>query len=144
MKLNHFLIGAAGVALVGLAGCGEKDVTKVVPKDEVSVLKEAFPATPGAAPAEAPQSYTAYAFGASAEPSAYVEAAATAVKLGDNTTAIFILNNLNSKSNLTGKQYMAIHEGMQVLQADLIRRADRGDAKAKADIEVLKSKLKLH
>lgn len=141
MKLDHFLIG---VALISLAGCGEKDVTKIAPKDEVSVLKEAFPVTPGAAPAEAPQSYTSYAFGSSAEPSAYVEAAATAVKLGDNTTAMFILNNLNSKSNLTGKQYMAIHEGMQVLQADLIRRADRGDAKAKADIEILKSKLKLH
>lgn len=146
MNLHRFLAGAVGLALTGLVGCGEKDVAKIAPKDEVSVLKDAFPATPGAAASDAssPQSYTSYAFGSAAEPSAYVEAAATAVKLNDHSTAIFILNNLNTKSNLTGKQYMAIHEGMQVLQADLIRRAERGDPKAKADMELVKSKLKLH
>ncbi|MBC8002240.1 MAG: hypothetical protein H7X97_06600 [Opitutaceae bacterium] len=139
---RHYLLSV--LALVSLVGCGEKDVTKLTPKDEVSVLQEAFPATPGAAAAEAPQAYTAYAFGGTAEPSAYVEAAATAIKVNDHASAIFILQNLNSKTNLSGKQYMAIHEGMQVLQADLIRRAERGDAKAKQDIEVLKSKLRLH
>jgi len=94
-------------------------------------LKDAFPGTPGAASTEAstPQAYTTYAFGSVAEPSAYAEAAATAIKLNDQASAIFILNNLNSRSNLTAKQYMAIHEGMQVLQADLIRRAERGDRK---------------
>ena len=144
MNLHHLLTGTVGVALLGLVGCGEKDVTKVVPKDEVSVLKEAFPGTPGEAKSQTPEPYSTYAFGGTAEPSDYVEAAATAIKLNDHPTAIFILNNLNSKTNLTGKQYMAIHEGMQVLQADLIRRAERGDPKAKADMELVKSKLRLH
>src|SRR5437762_952442 len=121
------------LALLASTGCGAKVEE---PKDQVKAMRKTFPKG-GADTAEAdkkaaaPDGYTSFAFATEGEPSSFIEAANTAVKANDHATAIFILANVNRRTNLNSSQLMAIHESMQVLAADLIRRADRGDVKAK-------------
>ena len=123
-------------AILVLAGCSKKaDV-----KDQVSQLEKAFPAAAPAAagPIETP---AATAQAPASEANAYVKAALSAVQANDYAGSVIVLQKVERMPGVTYQQLVAIQRTKQAMNADLINRADRGDAKAKADLAKIEKTL---
>ena len=120
---------ASLAALLMVAGCSKKaDV-----KGQASELEKAFPA---AAPAGgAPVETLATTEQASAsDANAYVKAALSSVQANDYAGGVIALQKVQQMPGVTYQQLVAIERTKKAITTDLINRADRGDAKAKADL----------
>lgn len=120
--------------LIGLAGCSKKPDVKT----SVSELEKAFPTgAPAPAPAENP---AAAAQAAGADTSAYVGAAVAAARADDYASSVIALEEaqkMKTVKPVSAGQLMTIEQAKQAMIADLVIRADRGDAKAKAALAAI-------
>lgn len=97
---------------VALSSCSKKADVEA----QVSELEKAFPA---------------------AETNAYVNLALTAVRTNDYAGGVVVLQALKRMPGATAEQLMAAQKAIEAITADLVARAARGDAKAKADLEAI-------
>ena len=120
-----------GVALT-LSGCGKKaSVNK-----QVMELERAFPAATNAASAQAYESPPAPA-GVAADPTAYVHFALAAVRTNGYAAGVIALQAAQHLPGLNHQQLIAMENAKQAMTAELLARASRGDARAKADLAAL-------
>jgi len=119
-----------------LAGCSKK----VDVKDQVSQLEKAFPAAApaAAAPIETPAATVQVP---ASDANAYVKAALSAVQANDYAGGVIALQKVERMPGVTYQQLVAIERTKQAINIDLINRADRGDAKAKADLAKIEKTL---
>jgi len=132
----QFASCASLAAILMLAGCSKKaDV-----KDKVSQLEKAFPAAApaAAAPIETP---AATAQAPASEANAYVKAALSAVQANDYAGGVIALQKVQRMPGVTYQQLVAVERTKQAMTSDLVNRADRGDAKAKADLAAIEKSL---
>src|SRR5438034_3818816 len=123
-------------AILMLPGCSKKaDVN-----DQVSQLEKAFPAAApaAAAPVETP---AATAQAPASEANAYVKAALSAVQANDYAGGVIALQKVQRMPGVTYQQLVAVERTKQAMTTDLVNRADRGDAKAKADLAAIEKSL---
>lgn len=116
--------------LVGLSACSKgPDV-----RTQVVELEKAFPAAATPAPAqaagEAPHP-------PSADANALVNAALSAVRTNDYASGVIALQAVQRMPGVTAVQLMTIERTMQAMTADLVSRAARGDAQAKAELAAI-------
>jgi hypothetical protein len=109
-------------------GCSKREDVKT----QTSELEKAFPAATTAEPV--PVEAQTMASQAPANADAYVKAALTAVRADDYAGGVIALQTAQSARGVSAKQLMAIEQTKRAMTADLMRRADAGDAKAKADL----------
>jgi len=114
------------LALSLLSGCGKKAEVK----SQITELEKAFPAATSAAPA--PESVAGPA--PLAEANVYVKTALSAVQANDYAGSVIALQTAQSARGITEQQFKALQQAKQAITTDLINRADRGDAKAQADL----------
>jgi hypothetical protein len=124
--------------LIVLIGCSKKTDVKA----SVGQLEQAFPAaTP--APSESPRSTPlppADVTDAGVDANAYVKAALTAARANDLASGVLVLEELQRRKGVRGvtpNQLMTVEQAKQAMIADLAARAERGDAKAKADLAAI-------
>ena len=133
----QFSICAALAAILMLAGCSKKaDV-----KDQVSQLEKAFPAAAPAAAAAPVETPAATAQAPASEANAYVKAALSAVQANDYAGGVIALQKVQRMPGVTYQQLVAVERTKQAMTTDLVNRADRGDAKAKADLAAIEKSL---
>ena len=132
----QFASCAALAAILILAGCSKK----VDVKDQASQLEKAFPAAApaAAAPIETP---AATAQAPASEANAYVKAALSAVQANDYAGGVIALQKVERMPGVTYQQLVAVERTKQAMTTDLVNRADRGDAKAKADLAAIEKSL---
>ena len=133
LKFSLFSFGYSMCILAAvqlLSGCAKKaDVSA-----QVNDLEKAFPGSAAAAPA--PVEATAPVERASpVDANAYVSAALTAVRSNDYAGSVITLQKLERVPGVTYQQFVAIQRTKLAMTTDLINRADRGDAKAKAELD---------
>ena len=118
------------LGLLAFSGCGKKpDI-----QSQVSELEKAFPAAAPAAPAPAETAQPAQA-PPPADANAYVKAALSAVRENDYAGSVIALQSAQRMRGVTYEQLVAIERTRLAMTTDLINRADRGDAKAKAELD---------
>ena len=66
-----------------------------------------------------------------------IQIAIAAAKANDPATGVIALQSAKRTLGLTAEQLMSVEQASQALTADLTRRADAGDAKAKAALELI-------
>ena len=121
--------------LLALSGCSKKPDVKA----SVSELEKAFPSA-AATTAETPQTAPVPPLTANTSASAYVNAALSAARANDYVSGVMVLEEMQRKRGLQGvtpNQLMAVEQTKQAMIADLVARAERGDAKAKADLAAI-------
>jgi hypothetical protein len=121
------------IALLAVSGCSKK--TDV--KSQVSELEKAFPAAVPSAAVIQPEQQVTPPQSPPGDPNAYVKAALSAVRADDYAGGVIALQTAETMHGVTAPQLMAIARTKQAMTADLISRADRGDAKAKADLAAI-------
>jgi len=127
--LGHLRIFGS-IALLGEIGCSKPTV-----KEQVSELERAFPgarvenAVPGeqAVIAQTPLE----------DANSYVSRALVAVRTNDYRQGVIALQNVAKVRGISPQQLMAVESAKQALTAELVARADRGDAQAKADLAAI-------
>jgi len=124
-QLAAFVLGA----ILALSGCSKKPDVKAT----TSELEKAFPAAASAAPAEAPAAAAAPV----AEANSYVKAALSSVQANDYAGSVIALQTAQRVRGVTADQLIAIERAKQAMTANLLARADRGDAKAIADLKAI-------
>ncbi len=136
MSKFQFSSCASLAVILLLAGCSKKADLK----GQVSQLEKAFPAAApaAAAPVETPAT-TAQA--PASDANAYVKAALSAVQANDYAGGVIALQKVERMPGVTYQQLVAIERTKQAMTTDLINRADRGDAKAKADLAAIEKSL---
>ena len=123
-------------AILMLVGCSQRaDV-----KDQVLELEKAFPAA-APAPAAPVETPAATAQAPASDANAYVKAALSAVQANDYAGSVIVLQKVERMPGVTYQQLVAIERTKQAINIDLINRADRGDAKAKADLAAIEKSL---
>src|SRR4051812_21836650 len=105
-----FLALCAGI-VIGLSGCGKPNV-----KTEATRLEHAFSA---------------------AGTNAYVAVALSAIRNDDYVGGVVALQSARRVPGMSADQLIAVQEAMQVMTEDLVRRADAGDPKARADLALI-------
>ena len=98
------------LAACALAGCGKK----ADPAAESVQLQKAFSSS-----------------------NQFVEVAVSAIRTNDYPAAVLALENARAVPGLTAEQLMALQRTKEAMTADLVRRAEAGDAKAQADLALL-------
>ncbi len=126
-----------GLVVVALSGCGRDGNVK----SGISKLEEAFPAASAAAPSGNDGATATTTPTQQATVDAYVGQAISSMRQNDHVGAVTILNAVQAQTNLTAQQHMAVHESIRKVYADLVARAGRGDARAKAALVELEKKL---
>ena len=122
-----------GAILLALNGCSKKaDV-----KSQVSELEKTFQDTSAAAPAAGEQLLVDQTGSAPADAKAYVNLALYAVRTNDFAGGVIALQTAQRMPMLTAEQHRAVYQAMQAMTADLVARAAKGDAKAKADLAAI-------
>ncbi|SRR6266446_2512693 len=117
------------LSFLALSGCAKKaDV-----KTQTSELEKAFPGAVATAPAAQTEGSTP-AQTAPSDANAYVSAALSAVQNNDYAGSVITLQKVQRMPGVTYEQFLAIDRARHAMTTDLINRADRGDAKAKADL----------
>jgi hypothetical protein len=126
----EFLISLA--LLLAAGGCGKKpDVTT-----QAAELEKAFPAAAAATDAQ-PQKQAAGQTPAATVADGYVKEALLAVRANDYAAGVVALQTAQRLPGVTADQLMALERAKQAFTGDLVARADRGDAKAKADLAAI-------
>lgn len=98
--------------LLGATGCGRSPDVKA----EAAQLEKTFTA---------------------ANPNALVTRAATAIREGDYAAGVIALEAVKQTPGMTAEQLMAVQRATLTVTEDLTARAERGDAKAKADLAAI-------
>ena len=133
MRLCPYLFLLWGVFLLALNGCSKKaDV-----KSQLSELERTFQDTSAAAPSAGEQPLADQTGSASADANAYVNLALSAVRTNDFAEGVIALQTAQRMPMLTAEQHRAVYQAMQAMTANLVARADKGDAKAKADLAAI-------
>lgn len=102
-----------------VGGCGKKAADI---KTQSNELQSAVPTSTQAAPGT---------------PEWYVNAALTAVRSNDYVAGITLLRNAAQLPGLNPNQLMSLHETRRAIMDDLVKRADKGDEKAKAALDAI-------
>jgi hypothetical protein len=124
------------VILLAWTGCGRKNDIKPA----VSELEKAFAVSAAATPAAAvPPDTLAQAKAGDAH--ALVRVALSSVASNDYAAGVIALQAVQRIPGVTAQQLMAAEQAKQALTADLVVRADRGDAKAKAELDAIEKTL---
>ena len=109
---TSLMLGLAGAALL-LAGCkGEPNV-----KDGLGQLQQAFPDPASVPPA--------------------VQLALDAARTNELGQGVVALQNAKAVPGLSADQLQTMEQASQSLTRELLRRAESGDARAKADLELI-------
>ena len=96
-----------GAVLIALSACGKKVDVKL----QAGELEKAFQAS---------------------QPSEYVNLAVSAVRTNDYVVSVVALQNARRMPGMTSDQLMAVQRTLEAITADLVARADKGDANARA------------
>ena len=135
MRLCPYLFLLCGVVLLALNGCGQKpDV-----KSQLSELEKTFQDASAAAPPAGERPLVDQTGSAPADANAYVNLALAAVRTNDFAGGVIALQTAQRMPMLTAEQHRAVYQAMQAMTADLVARAEKGDAKAKADLAAIES-----
>ena|ERR1041385_8662633 len=123
-------------ALLGffLAGTGCRKQASV--KSQVTDLEKAFPTAAVQTPAPEQQQPAAQP----EAPNAVVGQALAAARANDYAGAVIALQSAKDRPGLTVEQFRAIEAAKSAMVNDLQNRADRGDARAKADLAAIERK----
>jgi len=133
MKLPRCLPPLSGAVLLVLAGCSqEADV-----KSQISELEKSFQGAGVAATATGGRPTADQAGNAAADARAYVNFALSAVQSNDYAGGVIALQAAQHAPGVTAAQLAAVENAKQAMTADLVARADRGDAKAKAQLAAI-------
>jgi len=129
--MRRFLLPLCGAALLAFSACGKKaDV-----KTQVSELEKAFQTAAAGTPVQAGRSASNPA--PLADANACVSLALCAVRTNDFAGGVIALQAVQRMPGLTAEQLMSVHRAMEAMTADLLVRASKGDAKAKADLAAI-------
>jgi hypothetical protein len=128
-----FLIVMAALAF---SGCARKADIKA----QTSELEKAFPGAVATASATQTQDSTP-AQTAPTDANGYVRAALSAVQNNDYAASVITLQKAQTIPGVTYDQFLALDRARHAINTDLINRADRGDAKAKADLKKIEATL---
>jgi hypothetical protein len=133
MRFCPYLLRLSGAILLALNGCSKNaDV-----KSQLSELERTFQNTSAATPPGGERSLVDPTGSASADANAYVNIALAAVRTNDFAEGVIALQTAQRMPMLTAEQHRAVYQAMQAMTADLVARADKGDAKAKADLAAI-------
>jgi hypothetical protein len=133
MRLCPSLSLLCGAILLALNGCSKKaDV-----KSQLSELERTFPVASAAAPSAGERSLVDQTGSVPADANAYVNLALSAVRTNDFAEGVIALQTAQRMPLLTAEQHRAVYQAMQAMTADLVARAGKGDAKAKADLAAI-------
>ena len=133
MRLCPYLFLLWGAFLLALNGCSKK--TDV--KSQLSELEKTFQEASAAAPSAGERLLVDQTGSAPADANAYVNLALSAVRTNDFAEGVIALQTAQRMPMLTAEQHRAVYQAMQAITADLVARADKGDAKAKADLAAI-------
>ena len=126
-RLSPFVLVLGSVTLLLLGGCDRKPGVKT----SISQLEKAFAAT--AAPGQAAPPTPGSALRADAK--GYVQTALVAVRSNDYATAVAMLNAAVRAPGMTPDQFLAVQQAKNALLTDLLNRAEKGDAVARATLK---------
>ena len=133
--LRTAVAGSLFLALsAGLALCGCKKKADV--KAEAAELQKAFQAD-ATAPAANPGDASAGPQPSSGEANALVNSALSSVQKQDYAGSVIALQQVAEKPSVTPQQLINVERTKQAIIADLVRRADAGDASAKAALKAI-------
>ncbi len=133
MRLCPYLFLLWGAFLLALNGCSKKaDV-----KSQLSELEKTFQEASAAAPSAGERPLGDQTGSVPADANAYVNLALSAVRTNDFAEGVIALQTAQRMPMLTAEQHRAVYQAMQAITADLVARADKGDAKAKADLAAI-------
>jgi hypothetical protein len=118
----------------GLAVGGCKKNADV--KAEAEALQKAFPAA-ATVPAAGPGDASAGQQATAGEASALVNSALSSVQKQDYAGGVIALQQVAEKPGVTPEQLMNVEQTKQAIIADLVRRADAGDASAKTALKAI-------
>lgn len=71
------------------------------------------------------------------ETNPFVTGAVSAMRTNDFPAAVLALENARTMPGISPEQSLALERAKQAMTADLLRRAESGDAKARADLAAL-------
>ncbi len=126
MQLRTLIWLMTVAALPGLSGCHKQTSAN----DQLAQLGSAFPASSNTSPSSAESSPPADANG-------FVRLALAAAQTNDYAGGVIALQSVQQSPALTPGQLKAVHGAMQAMTADLVARAARGDAQAKAALAAI-------
>jgi hypothetical protein len=112
MRILRALLSFSVVVLLALSGCSKKAQVNA----RFSELEKAFAKE-------------------SANP--FLNAALAAVRTNDYAGGVIVLETLQRTPGTSAEQLMAVHQAIQALTADLVARAAKGDAEAKAALAAI-------
>jgi hypothetical protein len=75
--------------------------------------------------------------GAFGESNRYVTIALSAIRTNDYPAAVIALESAKAMPGITAEQLESLQHARDVMTADLVDRADKGDVKAQADLEAI-------
>jgi hypothetical protein len=132
--LGFSATAALGLILI-LAGCGKKPDLK----SEAADLEKAFPAATAQTPSPAAEAAQPgmVAGGPGADANAYVQQALVAVRNNDYARGVISLQHVAQTRGVTAGQLQAVEQMKQAIVGDLVGRAARGDASAKAALATI-------
>ena len=129
--MRPFLLPLCGAALLASSACGKKADLKT----QVFELEKAFPTAPAGTPVQAERAASNQA--PLTDANACVRLALAAVRTNDFAGGVITLQAVQRMPGLTPEQLMSLQTAMQAMTADLLVRASKGDAKAKADLAAI-------
>ena len=133
MRLCPYVLLLGGALLLTLNGCSKKaDV-----KSQLSELERTFQDASAAAQSSGERPLVDPTASVPADANAYVNLALDAVRTNDFAEGVIALQTAQRMPMLTAEQHRAVYQAMQAMTADLVARADKGDAKAKADLAAI-------
>jgi hypothetical protein len=126
-------------ALLSCAGCGsKKDVRPAVSELEKAFAVSAAENPAASVPPEKPSNRPA---APAADASALVNLVLSCVASNDYAGGVIALQAVQRMPGVTAHQLMVAEQAKQALTSDLVSRADRGDAKAKAELDAIEKTL---
>lgn len=133
MRIPRWLLPLSGAVLLTLSGCSKKaDV-----KSQISELEKTFQDPGVATPAAGERPVADPTRNLSADAKAYVNFALSAVQSNDFAGGVIALQAAQHATGVTAAQLAAVENAKQAMTADLVARADRGDAKAKSQLKAI-------
>ena len=132
MRLPSFLV-LCGALIFSVGGCSNKAAVN----SQVSELERVFQDTGGAAATPSEQPAADATANAPANAKVYVDLALFAARSNDYAGGVIALQQAQLVSKMTAEQHRAVYETMQAMTADLVARAEKGDAKAKAQLAAI-------
>ncbi len=112
MNIFSRLCPLSGAALLALSACGKKVDVNL----QANELEKAFQ---------------------TGQSSPEVSLAVSAVRTNDYVVSVIALQNARRMPGMTPDQLMAVQRTLETITADLVARADKGDANAKADLAAI-------